>query len=181
MVVSREWAKVSESCTRADESTGAATVVSAHDLHHSYFFFSEAAALLLLVQPISDAIHQLEADKPLLSQMVPIWNQLLKRAEIFDTSNNNSREAILPLFRRRYEIHQDKAWPSAFVLDPIHARLLGGEWLLPFAGLKPAELKAARACFIELGGAANEEAIETEIVKLPLAPLPGAMCDALWC
>lgn len=180
MVASRDWAKVSEGSTHAREFTGAATVVPGRGNRSDYYFFEEVAALVKLVQPVSDAIHQLESDQPLLSQMLPIWKQLLEHAKAFDEHEDNAkRAAVLPLFERRYEVHRDKTWPAAFALDPIHAIEQDGEWFMPLSKLSSIELQAAKACCIELGGVQNAQDIKTELFKLQLSPLPEHMTDAL--
>jgi hAT family C-terminal dimerisation region len=180
MVGARSWGNVSDGCTHAVEFTGAATVVPARGRAPAYFFFDEAAALVQLVQPVSDAIHQLESDKPLLSQMLPIWKQLLKHAKDFDDHEGNaSRSAVLPLFERRYATHRDKSWPAAFVLDPIHAVKADGEWFLPFSELDAKEAEAATRCILQLAGKENLSAVTDELTKMQLAPLPQAMQHAL--
>ncbi|KAG5188320.1 hypothetical protein JKP88DRAFT_353427 [Tribonema minus] len=122
MVGDRSWGKVSEGTTHAAAFTTAATVEPARGRAAAYYFFDEAAALKKLVQPVSDAIHQVESDKPLLSQMLPIWKQLLQHAADFDDHIDNvERSPVLPLFERRYNTHFDKSWPAAYVLDPVYA------------------------------------------------------------
>ena len=153
MVASRDWPKVSAGSTHADAFADAVTGVPARGSRRAYYFFDEAAALVKLVQPVSDAIHQLESDQPLLSQMFPIWKQLLQHAAAFDAHEDNAdRTAVLPLFERRYKIHRDKSWPTAFLLDPIHAYMEDGQWFLPFNELNSVELQAVKKCCIELGG-----------------------------
>lgn len=180
MVGDRSWGKVSEGTTHAAAFTTAATVEPARGRATAYYFFDEAAALKKLVQPVSDAIHQVESDKPLLSQMLPIWKQLLQHAADFDDHIDNvQRSPVLPLFERRYNTHFDKSWPAAYVLDPVYAYKIDGEWFLPFSKLSRLESKGAQECFLELGGGEHAEAVEAELVKLQLAPLPEPMWAAL--
>ncbi|KAG5189338.1 major facilitator superfamily domain-containing protein [Tribonema minus] len=116
MVGDRSWGKVSEGTTHAAAFTTAATVEPARGRAAAYYFFDEAAALKKLVQPVSDAIHQVESDKPLLSQMLPIWKQLLQHAADFDDHIDNvERSPVLPLFERRYNTHFDKSVLGPFL------------------------------------------------------------------
>lgn len=63
------------------------------------FKFAEMEAGITLVQPVCDAIHQLEADRPLLSQMRPIWQKLLAHAAEFDAQHATELgEKVAPLF-----------------------------------------------------------------------------------
>jgi hAT family C-terminal dimerisation region len=180
MASARDWPTISGTTTHADEFAGAATMVPARGRTPAYRFFSEASALKVLVQPVSDAIHQLEADKALLSQLFPIWKQLLKHAANFDAlPDNEGRAAVLPLFERRYELHRAKEWVAAYVVDPCYAVQIDGEWFLPFGSLEPMELAAAKACIRELGGAEHAAAITAELVRMQLAPLPEVMWESL--
>jgi hypothetical protein len=180
MVAERDWPDVSASCAHADEFTFAATVSPARGRAPAYHFFREAELLAALVQPISDAIHQLEADKPLLSQVYPIWKQLLAHAGAFDGEHaGEGREPVLPLFERRYKVHRDKLMPTAWVLDPIYWELDGGEWFLPFSKLKQFEFEAVKKCLVQLGGVENEAAILQELTELKLGALDPELCDDL--
>jgi hypothetical protein len=40
------------------------------------FWWDNLQCVINLLQPVSDAIHQLEADRPLLSQVLGVWNKL---------------------------------------------------------------------------------------------------------
>jgi len=43
-------------------------------------FFEQLKLVQSLGQPFSDAIHQLEADRPLLSQVLPVFETLVREA-----------------------------------------------------------------------------------------------------
>ncbi|KAJ9519893.1 hypothetical protein QJQ45_014620 [Haematococcus lacustris] len=49
-------------------------------------FFGEVKQVISLAQPFSDFIHQFEADKPLLSQVLPAWNDLVKHTKAWCAS-----------------------------------------------------------------------------------------------
>ena len=46
----------------------------------SFDFFEQLKAVIELGQPLSNAIHQLEADKPLLSQLLPVFETMVRSA-----------------------------------------------------------------------------------------------------
>jgi hypothetical protein len=85
-------------------------------------FFADTTTVLKVTQPIMDAIHTVEADKPLLSQMLPLWAELLNcMQELHDNGSAALKRAKLPeLLKER----RDKLWhPSfsaAYLLDPIN-------------------------------------------------------------
>lgn len=46
----------------------------------SFDFFEQLKAVIELGQPLSDAIHQLEANKPLLSQLLCVFETIVRSA-----------------------------------------------------------------------------------------------------
>ena len=76
---------------------------------HGINFWQGVARMVELVQPVCDAIHQLEADRPLLSRVLPIWVHLLNHAKAFDAKYEltcNARTARI--FNRRFALHYQK-------------------------------------------------------------------------
>ena len=61
-----EWQEVSKSSTKADDMHKAAVGARTR-------FWADGQHLVVLTTTIMDAIHQIEADKPLLSQMRLVW------------------------------------------------------------------------------------------------------------
>lgn len=64
MVIDSAWPEVSKKTTRGKEFEEAVARPS---------YWEELSAVAKLLRPFSDAIHQLESDRPLLSQAVPTW------------------------------------------------------------------------------------------------------------
>ena len=80
--ISDEWADAAASATHADEFKAAVLGMGTQQVaptrgraaagqqgSNRFDFFKEASLCIEAAQPISDAIHQLEADRPLLSQV----------------------------------------------------------------------------------------------------------------
>lgn len=198
------WAAATNDCTHAAEFKAAAVGISGRG-RGAFNFYADLEQLNKLVQPICDAIHQLEADAPRLSQMLPIWRQLLTHAQTFDALGRNSgggaavpagrtaagggaaaaagasaARAVLPLFKDRFTKHYDSAWAAAYVVDPIHATRVEatGEWFLPFTQLSNDELAGATGCLMELAGE-DADKVEEELGELELGALPVAMARFL--
>jgi hypothetical protein len=66
---------------------------------HGFEFFERLKLVQRLGQPFSDAIHQLEADKPLLSQVLPIFETLVHEARIWVASLPEVGLSLLHNFR----------------------------------------------------------------------------------
>jgi hypothetical protein len=72
-----------------------------------------------LLQPVSDAIHQLEADYPMFSQVMRVWVMLMDHAERWQQVAL-AHPDVVQLFRRRLEKHLSAAAIAAYMVDPIN-------------------------------------------------------------
>ncbi|KAL6745177.1 hypothetical protein V8C86DRAFT_1768852, partial [Haematococcus lacustris] len=105
-------------------------------LHHAdeeRDFFGEVKQVISLAQPFSDFIHQFEADKPLLSQVLPAWTDLVKHTKAWCASvDEKLSTGVLEVVEYRFQWNYNCAWPAALLVDPIYVEKLPGGWVLPF-------------------------------------------------
>ena len=90
-----------------------------------------------LLQPVSNAIHQLEADQPLLSQVAMVQIALTEHAARWcagTTVPAHLKAGVLTAFKRRFKKHYNPAWSAATVLDPAFAEQdpATKAWSMPF-------------------------------------------------
>ena len=118
-------------------------------------FWSTAQRVEELIKPVSDAIHLVAADRPLLSQLLRIYNTLVMHAKAWaarpDVSASLSR-GVVAAFERRFELHYDPAWAAAFLVDPLFAEETDGNWGMPFSELTSQQLRDAKVCITRLVG-----------------------------
>ena len=118
-------------------------------------FWSTVQRVEELIKPVSDAIHQAEADRPLLSQLLRIYNTLVMHAKAWaarpDVPASLSR-GVVAAFERRFELHYDPAWAAAFLVDPLFAVNTDGNWGMPFSELTSQQLRDAKVCITRLVG-----------------------------
>ncbi|KAL6755214.1 hypothetical protein V8C86DRAFT_1770409, partial [Haematococcus lacustris] len=96
-------------------------------------------AVIRLLQPICDYIHKLEADTPYLSQMLPIWDNLMSGAEAWVQSlpggaANPLAHGVLKLFAERRAKSYSPVMAAACLLDPVNFTLATpsrSPWQLP--------------------------------------------------
>jgi hypothetical protein len=143
--------------------------------------------LLSLGESIMDAIHQLEADRPLLSRLLPMIWQLERLAEAFqgehpelaqgwkkarsDAGPGEQVDMVKVFDRRlRHFVFRD-CFAAAFVLDPanFHFDSEVNVWRVPVAELSDSETDAVRTDLKHVGGATAE----AEWDDLLLRKLPG--------
>jgi hypothetical protein len=108
------------------------------------FFWEDVAMLLELLQPFSDAIHQLEADRPMLGQCYVVVTALHQHVTAFAAKYKHLRDGSIVLrlqetFQRRHDavggsVHApifNPAYAAAYMLDPYYAVLEKNVWRLP--------------------------------------------------
>jgi hypothetical protein len=110
-------------------------------------FWEDAELLLKYCQPIMDAIHILEGDKPLLSQLRSVYEQIRQHFEAImaapDTPDKVKRSRLLVVVEERMAKHYKPCFDAAYVVDPINFTKQEGEWFPPVAKLKNEERRAA--------------------------------------
>jgi hypothetical protein len=119
-VTSQGWESVSANSSKA-ETVRNAVLRSTNARRNTFSFFDDAEELLRIVQPVMDVIHTIEADKPLLSQMLPVYNKLEQHFTSVEAQCEDriSDDNLLALFlERRVKNFQDSFY-AGYLLDPI--------------------------------------------------------------
>lgn len=180
------WAEVSKDCEHREEFKhavlGTAPRAAGRAARAPLFSFADLKLGIQLVQPISDGIHELEADKPRLSYMLPFFVALFDHARAFDAEHSTAvGTKVLPIFKARFDKHYDKAWAAAFLVDPIFASQGSEGWYLPFSRkeLSNAKVEDALQCLQELAGTEHRDAVAAEFTRLRLSALPQSMARDL--
>jgi hypothetical protein len=147
--------------------------------------------LLNLVDKIMDAIHQMEADRPLLSRVLPMMKCLEKVAEDFEdecpelatgykrkkdtpSSDPGEFDTMTDVFHRRLRefVFRD-CYASAYVLDPVNFLYEVSEdiWRLPVSLLSASETEAVVMDLHRNGGeVAVDEWNDLLLRNLPSSP-----------
>jgi hypothetical protein len=147
------------------------------------FFWENVELLLELLQPFSDAIHQLEADRPMLAECHVVLAALQAHVQAFAAKHKTLRNGdvisrLAETFQRRYDAVgggarapiYNEAYTAAFMLDPVHAvKDDEGVWHMP--RVAPAQETAVRALVRRVGGPDAER----ELIKLELTGYPKEM------
>lgn len=142
-------------------------------------FWQSLASVLELLQPVRDAIHQLEGDQAMLSQLRGVWSSLHKHflqwhAKLADTSPLKA-DNVPEVLRQRKEKSMHDATLVAYALDPLNFLESSDQWTSPAAQLSTAEEKRAKKLLYRLLDANTEEAqkvVQKEWSRFKLAALP---------
>lgn len=133
----------------AEASAGSSKASEVHKIAagHRTAFWDDAALLEQYCQPVMDAIHTLEGDKPFLSQLRPVYKQLRQHfqgiKEAADTPTKVRASSMLQVVEQRLEKHYKPCFDAAYVMDPINFIKQEGDWYPPVSTLSNSERKAA--------------------------------------
>jgi hypothetical protein len=157
------------------------------------YFWENVELLLELLQPFSDAIHQLEADRPMLAECHVVLAALQAHVQAFAAKYKTLRNGdvvqrsatgrigstgVEDTFQRRYDAVgggarapiYNEAYTAAFMLDPVHAvKDDEGVWHMP--RVAPAQEAAVRALVKRVGG----PDAESELIRIELNGYPKEM------
>jgi hypothetical protein len=152
----------------------------------SFWVHLEAAVELML--PIMDAIHQIEGDRAMLSQLRPMCIQLMQHAETWQKkyASTSGLKAVkaAKLFRERMDKGLQAGMTAAYILDPAFFEKNGDAWKPPAADLTAEEWADVRSIVTRLSGASGDPAVEgdvaAEVARLQICNrLPDKMTFAL--
>jgi hypothetical protein len=142
---------------------------------------------ITLISVVCDAIHQIEADKPLLSLLLPLWVKIIRYVRAFEEQHadkdiiSDGDVSLVDTVKARFEIHYDFSWAAAYLVDPMFAKQGAQGWYL----FKDRELlstnKQADALkFLKIvAGPGKAAAVQAEFTRLKLSPLPADMAADL--
>ena len=145
----------------------------------SEFLWENIELLCELYQPFSDAIHQLEADRPMLGQCYGVVMALHKHVSNFASKHAELRDGkvvlrLVETFQRRFNGVRapiyNPAYAAAFMLDPYFAvKDARGDWFPP--AIEAEQLPGVMALVQRVGGPLAERNLR----KLMLTGFPADM------
>ena len=146
---------------------------------HAGDWWKKLDNIIKLMQPISDAIHQLEADRPLLSQILGVWNSLIEHAETWAVGKAVAlAKGVVSVFSARFGKHYQPEMAAACVLDPINFTQHGGDhYRPPLEGMTAQQREDIVATVMRLNGRATPAtAVNAELCKLEMSVWDDDMC-----
>ncbi|KAG6502203.1 uncharacterized protein LOC121998603 [Zingiber officinale] len=105
-------------------------------------FWSELESVHSLVKLVTAMAHEIELERPLIGQCLPLWDELRTRVREWGVKHGMNSEAVEKLIETRFSKNYHPAWSAAFVLDPLFLiKDAGGKCLPPFKRLSPEQDK----------------------------------------
>ncbi|CAN6270776.1 unnamed protein product [Urochloa humidicola] len=112
------------------------------DMVHSAAFWAEVEAAHSLVKLITDMAKEMEAERPLVGQCLPLWEDLRGKVRGWCRKFNVDEGAPMDVLERRFRKSYHPAWSAAFILDPLYLiKDASGRYLPPFKHLTPEQEK----------------------------------------
>ncbi|GLT78335.1 hypothetical protein SLA2020_498740 [Shorea laevis] len=105
-------------------------------------FWNELEAVHSLVKLIKDMAQEIETERPLVGQCLPLWDELRAKVRDWCSKFNVAEGPVEKVIERRFKKNYHPAWAAAFILDPLYLiRDASGKYLPPFKCLTPEQEK----------------------------------------
>ncbi|KAF8412371.1 hypothetical protein HHK36_000335 [Tetracentron sinense] len=96
-------------------------------------FWSELEAVHSLMKLIRDKAQEIEAERPLVGQCLPLWEDLRAKVKEWCAKFNIAEGPVEKVIQKRFKKNYHPAWSAAFILDPLYLmRDTSGKYLPPF-------------------------------------------------
>ncbi|KAG9445390.1 hypothetical protein H6P81_016730 [Aristolochia fimbriata] len=105
-------------------------------------FWSELEAVHSLVKLVRTMAQDIEAERPLVGQCLPLWEELRTKVKEWCSKFNIPEAPVEKIVDKRFKKNYHPAWSAAFILDPLYLmRDTSGKYLPPFKCLTPEQEK----------------------------------------
>ncbi|KAL3524186.1 hypothetical protein ACH5RR_017020 [Cinchona calisaya] len=96
-------------------------------------FWNDLQAVHSLVKLIRGMAEDIEAERPLVGQCLPLWEDLRSKVKDWCAKFSIAEGPVDKIVERRFKKNYHPAWSAAFVLDPLYLmRDANGKYLPPF-------------------------------------------------
>lgn len=103
------------------------------DMIRDVNFWNELEAVQSLVKLVKDMALEIETERPLVSQCLPLWEELKSKVKDWSSKFHIEDEPLEKVIQRRFNKNYHPAWAAAYILDPLYLiRDTSGKYLPPF-------------------------------------------------
>ncbi|PON56214.1 Ribonuclease H-like domain containing protein [Parasponia andersonii] len=96
-------------------------------------FWNELESVYSLVKMIRGMAQEMEAERPLVGQCLPLWEQLKAKMKEWCAKCSIAEAPVEKIIENRFRKMYHPAWAAAFILDPLNLmRDTSGKYLPPF-------------------------------------------------
>lgn len=96
-------------------------------------FWNEVEAIYSLVKLIRGMAEEIEAERPLVAQCLPLWEELRAKVKDWCAKFSIAEGPVEKIVERRFKKNYHPAWSAAYILDPLYLmRDVSGKYLPPY-------------------------------------------------
>ncbi|XP_022958248.1 uncharacterized protein LOC111459531 isoform X2 [Cucurbita moschata] len=105
-------------------------------------FWDEMEGVHSLVKMIRGMAQEIEAERPLIGQCLPLWEELRTKVKEWCAKFSIAEGPVEKIVEKRFRKNYHPAWSAAFILDPLYLRRdINGKYLPPFKCLSQEQEK----------------------------------------
>ncbi|TYH23533.1 hypothetical protein ES288_A03G020900v1 [Gossypium darwinii] len=105
-------------------------------------FWNDLEAVHSLVKLIKEMAHEIETERPLVGQCLPLWDELRTKVKEWCSKFQIPEGPVEKVIERRFKKNYHPAWSAAYILDPLYLiKDMSGKYLPPFKCLTPEQEK----------------------------------------
>lgn len=105
-------------------------------------FWNELEAAHSLVKLVKDMAQEIETERPLVGQCLPLWDDLRAKVKDWRSKFHIAEGQVEKVIEKRFKKNYHPAWAAAYILDPLYLiRDTSGKFLPPFKYLTPEQEK----------------------------------------
>ncbi|OAE33448.1 hypothetical protein AXG93_3822s1030 [Marchantia polymorpha subsp. ruderalis] len=83
-------------------------------------FWTDLEAVLDLVKIVKVMVQDIEVDRPLVSQCLPLWDDLRNKVKDWCGRYDKDEAPLQEVIEKRFRKNYHPAWAAAFILDPLY-------------------------------------------------------------
>ncbi|KAK8520867.1 hypothetical protein V6N13_077002 [Hibiscus sabdariffa] len=96
-------------------------------------FWNDLEAVDSLVKLIKEMAQEIETERPLVGQCLPLWEDLRTKVKGWCSKFHITEDLVEKLVERRFKKNYHPAWAAAYILDPLYLiKDVSGKYLPPF-------------------------------------------------
>ncbi|KAF7828368.1 Ribonuclease H-like domain containing protein [Senna tora] len=112
------------------------------DMIRDVNFWNELEAVHSLLKLVKDMAHEIETERPLVGQCLPLWNELRSKVKDWCSKFHIAEGSVEKVIERRFKKNYHPAWAAAYILDPLYLiKDSSGKYIPPFKLLTPEQEK----------------------------------------
>lgn len=153
-------------------------------------FFAELDCVLTLGVPLQKAIHVVESNRPMVSQLIPLWNAIQSAVDEWDGNYSTYADTcsgqLKTLVEQRFKSNYHKAWALATLVDPLYFHAspdnqpgVPGFWVPNTNLVTTDQLLDAERLVRELADPDKRSAAQMEFMELRVHGLPEHYMEAM--